>query len=171
MSEAEVAASPLAETRIHWETMENMMMLGETRFYLDISDMNLYPPTKKLWYQLQAYPHETVPVLDQGLKDCLMEIAAAEDQRNRTTQSSIGNQASQQTLQSSEPVFPSSDAPDGPETPATPRPRAQIVSLEDEISNNVYFVRPFGLPKTTNMRDLNPSGKNLPHMKPFVLFS
>lgn len=155
MTDEEVQESPFSDTKIHWETLERMLMLGETRFYLDIRDMNLYPPTKKMWHQLQNYPHEIVPILDQALKDCLMEVAHAEDQRNRPSQSSAGQQASQQNTQSSEPVFPSSDRP---EEPPTPRPRVSE-SLEDQVAAQLYFVRPYGLDKSTNLRDLNPSGK------------
>lgn len=156
MTEEEVRESPFADTKVHWETVERMLMLGETRFYLDMRDMNLYPPTKKMWHQLQNYPHEIIPILDQALKDCLMEAAHAEDQRNRPSQSTTGQTGPSQTPQSSEPVFPSSDRPEEP-----PTPRARVAeSLEDQVAAQLYFVRPYGLEKSTNLRDLNPSGKN-----------
>jgi DNA replication licensing factor MCM4 len=117
--------------------------------------LNLYPPTKKMWHQVQAYPHEIIPIMDQALKDCMMEVAHSEDQRNRPSQSSAGHTASQQTRQSSEPVFPSSDRPD---EPVTPRPQA-TESLEDQVASTLYYVRPYGLDQSTNMRELNPSGK------------
>ncbi|CAH0049619.1 unnamed protein product [Clonostachys solani] len=152
-TDGEVRESPMAETKIHWETLENMLLLGESRFYLNIKDLNLYPPTKKMWHQVQAYPHEIIPIMDQALKDCMMEVAHSEDQRNRPSQSSAGHTASQQTRQSSEPVFPSSDRPD---EPVTPRPQV-TESLEDQVASTLYYVRPYGLDKSTNMRELNPS--------------
>lgn len=155
-SDADVAAAPDAESKPYWEALENMLLLGTTRLYLDISDLNLYPPTRKLWHQIQAYPQEIVPVMDQSVHDMMVELARAESIRNRPTQSSAGQQASQQSTQSSEPVFPSSDRPE--EAP-TPRPQEQQPSLEDQVSSSIYVVRPFGLDKTTNLRDLNPSGK------------
>ncbi|KAF5026225.1 hypothetical protein F66182_1692 [Fusarium sp. NRRL 66182] len=155
-SDEDVQAAPDAESKPYWEALENMLLLGTTRLYLDISDLNLYPPTRKLWHQIQAYPQEIVPVMDQSVHDMMVELARAESLRNRASQSSAGHQASQQSTQSSEPVFPSSDRPEEPPTPRT-QPDQQQASLEDQVSSSIYVVRPFGLDKTTNLRDLNPS--------------
>lgn len=154
-SDAEVQAAPDAESKPYVEAMENMLLLGTTRLYLDISDLNLYPPTRKLWYQIQAYPQEIVPIMDQSVHDLMVELARADSLKNRQSQSSAGQQDTQNSTQSSEPVFPSSDRPDDP---ATPRPPQDQPSLEDQVSANLYVVRPFGLDKTINLRDLNPSG-------------
>ncbi|TWU74480.1 hypothetical protein ED733_005120 [Metarhizium rileyi] len=153
-SDAEVQAAPDAESKPYMETMENMLLLGTTRLYLDISDLNLYPPTRKLWYQIQAYPQEIVPVMDQSVHDLMVELARADSLRNRPSQSSAGHNDTQNSTQSSEPVFPSSDRPDDP---TTPRPQQDQPSLEDQVSANLYVVRPFGLDKTINLRDLNPA--------------
>jgi DNA replication licensing factor MCM4 len=158
LSDAEVNASPDAESKPYWEALQNMLLLGTTRLYLDISDLNLYPPTRKLWHQIQAYPQEVVPVMDQSAHDLMLELAQAETMRNRPSQSSAGQQASQRSTQGSEPVFPSSDRPDEGITP-TPRPRDEDPTLEDQVAASLYVVRPFGLDKLTNLRDLNPSGK------------
>ena len=158
LSDAEVQASPDAESKPYWEALENMLLLGTTRIYVDVSDMNLYPPTRKLWHQIQAYPQEIVPVMDQSVHDLMMEIAQADTIRNRQTQSTVEPQASQQNTQSSEPVFPSSDRPDEAQTP---RPQQDQASLEDQVSASIYVVRPFGLDQTVNLRDLNPSGKKM----------
>ena len=158
LSDAEVAADPDSESKPYWEAMENMLLLGSTRLYLDIADLNLYPPTRKLWHQIQAYPQEIVPVMDQSVHDLMVELAQADTQRNRQSQSSAGQQASHHNTQSSEPVFPSSDRP-GDEAP-TPRPQQDQPSLEDQVASSIYVLRPFGLDKSTNLRDLNPSGKS-----------
>lgn len=155
LSDAQVRASPEAESKPYWEALENMLLLGTTRLYLDISDLNLYPPTRKLWHQIQAYPQEIVPVMDQSVHDLMMELSRAESLRTRPSQSSAGQQLSQQTGESSEPVFPSSDRPD---EAVTPRPQQEQPSLEDQVSSSIYVVRPFGLDRTINLRDLNPSG-------------
>ncbi|KAF4967869.1 hypothetical protein FSARC_4668 [Fusarium sarcochroum] len=155
-SDEDVQAAPDAESKPYWEALENMLLLGTTRLYVDVSDLNLYPPTRKLWHQIQAYPQEIVPVMDQSVHDMMIEIARTETLRNRTSQSSAGHQASQQSTQSSEPVFPSSDRPEEAPTPRT-QPDQQQASLEDQISSSIYVVRPFGLDKITNLRDLNPS--------------
>lgn len=155
-TDEQVEAAPDATSKPYWEALENMLLLGTTRLYLDISDLNLYPPTRKLWYQIQAYPQEIVPVMDQSVHDLMLELARTEEQRSRSTQSSAGHQATQQSTQSSEPVFPSSDRPyDDP----IPRHAADI-TLEDQVSSSIYVVRPFGLDKSINLRELNPSGKN-----------
>ncbi|CAJ0545907.1 Ff.00g093800.m01.CDS01 [Fusarium sp. VM40] len=155
-SDEDVQNAPDAEAKPYWEALENMLLLGATRLYVDISDLNLYPPTRKLWHQIQAYPQEIVPVMDQSVHDMMVEIARAETLRNRASQSSAGHQASQQSTQSSEPVFPSSDRPEEASTPRN-QPDQQQASLEDQVSSSIYVVRPFGLDKTTNLRDLNPS--------------
>ncbi|KAK2683161.1 MCM domain [Fusarium oxysporum f. sp. vasinfectum] len=156
-SDEAVQNAPDAESKPYWEALENMLLLGTTRLYLDISDLNLYPPTRKLWHQIQAYPQEIVPVMDQSVHDMMVEIARAETLRNRQSQSSAGHQASQQSTQSSEPVFPSSDRPEEAPTPRTQPDQQQQASLEDQVASSIYVVRPFGLDKTTNLRDLNPS--------------
>ena len=99
--------------------------------------------------------------MDQSVHDLMVEIARNEGLRSRPSQSSAGNHDTQQSTQSSEPVFPSSDRP---EDPATPRPtQEQQPALEDQVASSIYVVRPFGLDKTTNLRDLNPSGMYLNH--------
>lgn len=155
-SDADVREAPDAESKPYWEALENMLLLGTTRLYLDISDLNLYPPTRKLWHQIQAYPQEIVPVMDQSVHDMMVELARADTIRNPYSQSSAGQRDTQNSTQSSEPVFPSSDRPD---EAATPRPPQDQPSLEDQVSSSIYVVRPFGLDKPTNLRDLNPSGK------------
>ncbi|KAF7544567.1 hypothetical protein G7Z17_g9854 [Cylindrodendrum hubeiense] len=169
LTDAEVQADPNSELKPYCEALENMLLLGTSRLYVDISDLNLYPPTRKLWHQIQAYPQEIVPVMDQSVHDMMVEFARAETLRNRASQSSAGHQASQHGTQSSEPVFPSSDHP---EEPATPRPQQdqQQPSLEDQVSSSIYVVRPFGLDKTINLRDLNPSDMDrLISIKGFVI--
>lgn len=156
LSDAEIQATPEAVSKPYWDALENMLLLGTTRLYLDVSDLNLYPPTRKLWHQIQAYPQEIVPVMDQSVHDLMVELARADTLRNRQSQSSAGQQASQQNSQSSEPVFPSSDHPDEPQTP---RPQQEQTTLDDQVSASIYVVRPFGLDQSTNLRDLNPSGK------------
>lgn len=162
-SDADVREAPDAESQPYREALENMLLLGTTRLYLDISDLNLYPPTRKLWHQIQAYPQEIIPVMDQSVHDMMVELARAETIRNKYSQSSAGQRDTQNTSQSSEPLFPSSDRID---EPTTPRPPQDQPSLEDQVSSSIYVVRPFGLDKSTNLRDLNPSGKGPPHLAP-----
>ncbi|PNY20656.1 DNA helicase [Tolypocladium capitatum] len=155
ISDEDVEMDPDAESKPYWDALENMLLLGTTRLYLDIADLNLYPPTRKLWHQIQAYPQEIVPVMDQSVHDMMVELARNDGLRNRPSQSSAGNQDTQQGMQSSESVFPSSDRP---EDAATHRPpQEQQPTLEDQVAASIYVVRPFGLDTQTNLRDLNPS--------------
>lgn len=145
----DVSSVPEADSRPYWEACETMLALGTNKLFLDIRDLNLFPPTQKLWYQLQAYPQELVPVMDQTVHDIMMEIAGNEMAKQRQSGSAPV------PSQSSEPVIPSSDRP---EEASTPRPVPQReANLEDQVADTIYMVRPFGMDKTTNLRDLNPS--------------
>ncbi|RCI15101.1 hypothetical protein L249_6826 [Ophiocordyceps polyrhachis-furcata BCC 54312] len=153
LSVEEAAAAPDAESKPYWEALEAMWMLSSTRLYLDIADLNLYPPTRKLWYQVQAYPEEVIPIMDQSVHDMMMEIARVDTARSRP---SNGNppETPQGTQNSDALFFPSSDRP---EDTATPRPPQDQHMSEDEVAASVYVVRPFGLDSTINLRELNPS--------------
>lgn len=145
----EIANAPEHQRRPYMEVLETMLALGTNKLLLDVKDLNAYPPTQKLWHQIQAYPQELVPIMDQSVHDLMMELARVEATKQR--QSASAPTASQ----SSEPMIPSSDRPD--EAP-TPRPAPQRDStLEDQVADTIYMVRPYGMDKATNLRDLNPS--------------
>ncbi|RDA88200.1 hypothetical protein CP532_6790 [Ophiocordyceps camponoti-leonardi (nom. inval.)] len=153
LSVEEAAAAPDAESKPYWEALEAMWMLSTTRLYLDIADLNLYPPTRKLWYQVQAYPEDVIPIMDQSVHDMMMEIARVDTARSRP---SNGNppETPQGTQSSDAAFFPSSDRA---EDAATPRPPQDQHMSEDEVAASVYVVRPFGLESSINLRELNPS--------------
>lgn len=145
----EIANAPENQRKIYLETLEAMLALGSKKLLLNIQDLKAYPPTQKLWHQIQAYPQETVPIMDQCVGDLMMELARVEASKQRES-------ASAPTLsQSSEPMIPSSDRP---EQGSTPRPTQQRGNtIEDQVADTIYMVRPYGLDKTTNLRELNPS--------------
>lgn len=146
----EVVNAPENQAKVYWEGLETMLALGASKLYLDLRDLKAYPETEKMWYQLQAYPQELVPIMDQSVHDMMIEIARQEMARQRSQTSSA-----RQPSQSSEPAIPSSDKP---EDAPTPRPVAQReTTLEDLVAETIYMVRPYGLDKTTNLRDLNPA--------------
>ncbi|PFH60200.1 hypothetical protein XA68_11329 [Ophiocordyceps unilateralis] len=148
----EVAAAPDGESKPYWEALEAMLELGTTRLYLDIADLNLYPPTRKLWYQIQAYPQEIIPVMDQSVRDMMVELVRS---NNGGARPSNGNVATTpQLTQSSDAAFPSSDRP---EDAATPRPTQNERPSEDDVLALDFVVRPFGLDHSINLRELNPS--------------
>ncbi|CAK7273839.1 MCM DNA helicase complex subunit [Sporothrix epigloea] len=172
MTEAETEGQPDAESKPYWETMQNMLLLGSTRLYIDVRDLKAYPRTNKLWYQTQAYPQEIVPIMDQSVHDLMSELAHNEANRQKAAAAAISQSGSgassnvdraQSVSQSSDVNFPSSER--GDEVPTTPRASQQQAqaaaqaaqTLEDDVSRTVYIVRPFGLDKSTNLRELNPS--------------
>ncbi|KXJ96019.1 MCM2/3/5 family-domain-containing protein [Microdochium bolleyi] len=152
MTTEQTDADPEAPTKPYWEELQNMLILGQRILYVDIRDFKLYPPTRKMWHQIQHYPQEIVPLMDQSVHDVMIELAQAEMARER----SQSNGASQPTnSQSSDVNFLSSERG---EEPATPRPQQQQgPTLEEQVMDQTYMTRPFGLDKPTNMRDLNPS--------------
>ncbi|KAH8891905.1 cell division control protein 54 [Thozetella sp. PMI_491] len=161
-SEADTQNDAEADSKPYLEAMENMLLLSTSLLFLDIRDLGAYPRTKKLWHQIQNYPQEIVPIMDQCVKDCMLDLARTEMANQRASQSTTG---APRPSQSSDIAFPSSergDDPGTPGTPGTPRPstaqaRGQQPTLEDQVLDTAYKVRPYGLDKTINLRDLNPS--------------
>jgi len=105
---------------------------GQTNLNLDAVNLLTYPPTKKLYHQLVNYPQEVIPIMDQVLRDVMIETADEELERaqNKYAEGTIGELA--------------------------------LRMLEEEvreIEGRVYKVRPYGGEKTVNMRDLNPGGE------------
>jgi DNA replication licensing factor MCM4 len=153
-TEADTQDEPEADSKPYWEAMENMLLLGTNKLYVDLRDLKAYPRTLKLWHQCQAYPTEIIPVMDQCVHDCMMELAQAEMASQRAASHNASAPAPQAS-QSSEIAFPSSDRGDEPSTPR-PAQREQL-SLEDQVMKQQYLVRPWGSDKSINLRDLNPS--------------
>ncbi|KAJ4296129.1 MCM DNA helicase complex subunit [Collariella sp. IMI 366227] len=153
-SEADTMGNDEANSKTYWEAMENMLLLGTNKLYLDLRDLKAYPRTVKLWHQCQAYPTEIIPVMDQCVHDCMIELAQAEMVSQRAASQNTSAPAPQAS-QSSELGFPSSDRGEDPPTPR-PNQREQL-TLEDQVIKQQYLVRPWGLDKSINLRDLNPS--------------
>ncbi len=157
LTDEEARQDPEAETLKYMEMMRNMLTLGIVSLNVDLHDVKAYPPTRKLWQQIQDYPQDLIPIIDQSIKDVMYEIAEAEMARERESQSSQGG--SQRTrITSSEPPVPSSDrmSPEV-ETPRDVEDGAPKLTLCDEVMSRTYRSRPFGLDSTVNMRELNPS--------------
>lgn len=158
----ELVNAPEAQAKTYLDICETLLALGTNKVFLDIRDLASFPPTQKLWHQVQAYPQELVPIMDQAVHDLMMELARDEAASQRQSGSAPA------PSQSSDAMIPSSDRP---EEPSTPRPAAQReTTLEDQVADTVYTVRPFGLDKTTNLRDLNPSDMDrMIQIKGFVI--
>ena len=129
--------------------LSDMRHLGITGLNLDVRNLKAFPSTVKLWHQLQAYPHEIIPLMDQAIKDIIVDQAEEEMNRLRSDQQL---QRAQARPDSSMPAVPSS------ETNGHADPQSMIPDLVQEAETKIYKVKPFGLDKSVNMRELNPNG-------------
>lgn len=156
VSEDEVrAAGAVAEEREYIHMLTNMRRLGVTGLNLDAKNLKAYPATLKLWHQLQAYPQEIIPLMDQSIKDVMVELAQKEMQ---SLQRAANGTATGPRVRhgSSVPPAPSSDLLSDP-SPALPQAPQEIPDLVEEAEMRNYKVLPFGLDNTINMRELDPA--------------
>ncbi|KAI0998622.1 DNA replication licensing factor [Podosphaera aphanis] len=155
MTREETDADSDAECKEYFEIMMNMLTLGLTSLNLDFRNLKAYPPTRKLWQQAQDYPQDIITLMDQGIKDVMYELAEQEMIKQRHTQSSSQPSHRSRTLSSDLPIPSSERDHEDPQTPREQEP--EMLDLCQEVQKRSYRVRPFGLDKTVNMRDLNPS--------------
>lgn len=148
------------DTKEYVEMLTNMRHLGVTGLNLDVRHLKAFPSTVKLWHQLQAYPHEIVPLMDQAIKDLIVEQAEEEMMRLRAA---LQRNRTQAISSSSLPAEPSSEL-NAPDDQAS-----DIPDLVQEAETKVYKVKPFGLEKSVNMRELNPNGNFPPSRSSLTL--
>ena len=144
--------------REYVDMLNTMLQLGVTGLNLDVRNLKAYPSTVKLWHQLQAYPHEIIPIMDQTIKDLMIDVAEKEMARLRTEQRHMQQARTRVRQDSSMPAIPSSEANgdgDGHNS------RDDVPDLVQEVETRVYKVKPFGLDNSINMRDLNPNGMSI----------
>ncbi|KAI9038625.1 MCM DNA helicase complex subunit MCM4 [Aspergillus affinis] len=139
-----------AEEKEYINTLNTMRQLGVRILTLDTKNLKSYPSTLKLWHQLHAYPAEIIPLMDQTIKDVMVELAIKEVERLRTK--SQRNQTHSRDL-SSAPAVPSSDAM----VETGHMPLNEIPDLVGEVETKVFKVLPFGLDSSVNMRELDPA--------------
>ncbi|KAJ5788709.1 DNA replication licensing factor Mcm4 [Penicillium paradoxum] len=121
---------------------KNMLRLGVGIFNLDAGNLKAYPLTRKLWHQLHAYPQEIVPLMDQALKEVMVEVALKEmDILRSESQRAAQPRDRRGPILTSDAAIPTFDGPD----------------LMAEAEAMTFKVLPFGLDKTVNMRDLDPA--------------
>ncbi|KAL2011929.1 hypothetical protein VTN00DRAFT_4647 [Thermoascus crustaceus] len=144
------AMGAVAEEREYITMLNNMRKLGVTGLNLDAKNLKAYPSTLKLWHQLHAYPQEIIPLMDQTVKDVMVELALKEME---TLRSQGQRNHARARDDSSAPPVPSSDAMSEAGRPQQP----EIPDLVEEVENKVFKVLPFGLDKTVNMRELDPA--------------
>ena len=137
------------------EMMKTMLHLGVTGLNLDVRNLKAYPSTVKLWHQVQAYPHEIIPIMDQTIKDLMVEQAEKEMNRLRAEQQQTAQSRMRARQNSSMPPMLSSEADGQGHAEAS---QNAIPDLVREVETRVYKVKPFGLDSSINMRELNPNG-------------
>ena len=148
------ALGAVADEKEYLEMLQHMRKMGVHGLNIDARNLKAYPATLKLWHQLQAYPQEIIPLMDQAVKDVMVELAQKEMQDLQRAQAGVP--ASRARDGSSIPPFPSSDLPNG--TPAATGNAAEdIPDLVEEALIQPWKVMAFGLDKTINMRDLDPA--------------
>jgi DNA replication licensing factor MCM4 len=135
--------------------LNDMRKLGVNGLNLDVRNLKAYPSTLKLWHQLHAYPQEIIPLMDQTIKDVMVELAEKEQLQ---LHQSARDQARARVSSSVAPL--SSDAANQDKGYAQ-QPQTEIPDLVAEVETRTYKVLPFGLDKSVNMRELNPAGKHL----------
>lgn len=153
MTTEQTDADPESTSKPYWKELQNMLLLGQRILYVNIQDFKLYPPTRKIWHQIQHYPQEIVPLMDQSVHDLMIELAQAETARQRSQ--SNGASATQRSgVPSSDMQVPSSERS---EEPQQSQPRPQGPTLEEKVMDQTYMTRPYGLDEVINLRNLNPS--------------
>lgn len=70
----ELMPPPDAEQLVYIEALRNMRIMGLEILNLDVQDLKHYPPTKKLYHQLYSYPQEIIPIMDQTIKDVMLDL-------------------------------------------------------------------------------------------------
>ncbi|KAF6751638.1 cell division control protein 54 [Ephemerocybe angulata] len=64
-----------AEVVLYEQYLRRMRRTGDTNLNIDVINIMVYPHSKKLHGQLIKYPQEVIPVMDQVLKDLMVELA------------------------------------------------------------------------------------------------
>ncbi|KAM5446061.1 MCM DNA helicase complex subunit [Microsporum audouinii] len=150
-SEAEIhAIGPAANEKEYIRMLNEMRQLGVTGLNLDIRNLKAFPPTIKLWHQVQAYPQEIIPIMDQCTKDVMIGLAEKEVELARQNSQRRPGPANRDA--SSAPAFPTSDIGAAGDTPA----QQDTSSILADVESRTYKVLPFGMDKSVNMRDLDP---------------
>lgn len=145
------AMGSYAEEREYITMLNDMRQLGVTGLNLDLRNLKAYPATLKLWHQVQAYPQEIIPIMDQCVKDVMMDLAVKEMESLRAQRSNQWR-APRARDSSSVPPPPSSDVGPSAERPS----QADVPNLVAEVEGRTFKVLPFGMDKAINMRELDP---------------
>jgi DNA replication licensing factor MCM4 len=71
---------PLIDEDLYYVNELNQMRnVDTTNLNLDSRNLLAYPVTKRLYKQLQDYPQEVIPIMDQTIKDCMVQLVLDND--------------------------------------------------------------------------------------------
>lgn len=136
--------------------LNHMRQLGVVGLNLDIRNLKAFPPTVKLWHQVQAYPQEIIPLMDQCVKDVMLELTEEEIRATRQNNQQRRQGRPARDDESSAPIAPSSEFGQEPDVSAQQETRNAL----SEVESRSFKVLPFGMDESINMRDLDPKGKS-----------
>ncbi|CCH41623.1 minichromosome maintenance protein 4 (cell division control protein 54) [Wickerhamomyces ciferrii] len=70
----------IADNELYYVNELNSMRNSlSTNLNLDAKNLLTFAQTKKLFYQLQNYPQEVIPIMDQTVKDCMVSLIVEND--------------------------------------------------------------------------------------------
>ena len=75
--EGEFIAPGQGEELVYQDMMKQMHELATTTLNLDMQNLKAFPPTKKFYHQLHSYPQEIIPIMDNCLKEEMLEYLTA----------------------------------------------------------------------------------------------
>ncbi|TIB11554.1 hypothetical protein E3P89_02259 [Wallemia ichthyophaga] len=79
-----------SENVLYESYLRKMRFTGQTNLNLDMNNLISFPQSRKLYSQLQKYPQEIIPIMDQVLKDVMLELGEEDAERDEQR---IGQQA------------------------------------------------------------------------------
>ena len=88
-----LATNAEAEELLYETYLRRMRQTGQTNLNVDMINVLAYPPSKKLHSQLQKYPQEVIPAMDQVLKDVMLELAEEDMQADMAGMSGTEGEA------------------------------------------------------------------------------
>lgn len=154
-TEEETQNLEVAQEREYVNMMLSMLHTGIEQLNLDARNLKAYPATNKLWHQMQAYPQEIIPLMDQTLRQVMIEVAQNEMRERQRTHAATASRARDT---SSVPPLPQSDLGSALTPGATPgQVTDDLPDLITQAQEHRWKVTIFGLDKAINMRDLDPA--------------
>ena len=72
--DGEFVAPGQGDELVYVEMLKQLRLLGTSNLNLDVQNLKSFPPTKRFYHQLHAYPQEVIPIMDTCVKDTMLEM-------------------------------------------------------------------------------------------------